>query len=440
MPHEVVVLIKSVLNMFFLSFLQVLIHYDKGTRKYKVPAKFRSIGHAISRGDETSVAATTVKSVYPEVMSVISKKISSECSALQSNSQSLFKRTDEDALKNWSSDKQEEELQSDAPTFLKCIRAAAVDKAALERDVRKSNETILPGIMSAAGVLLFCRSSHMNAHALMNGIILKRGGADSMTFTRLNHVGLSTSYITVTRKQEQLGENHDSKVLEWANQVAEEHHSDKEPKERHPGYQIVGDNLDIKVTARQATTKYQGSDYHMFNTLCIRNRVPSWHLPDDRPVADQATISTKEFLPTVEDDKLLRHDFRVLSGQIIAEHMPPLAFIKNHVPVHITHDYSTMTKKKSEVVSSVFSDFSPIFFLVSVSVCSQNNVTRVSIQIHKLISSSLFQSYFIQKGQKYPCIWHHYTLHVNWSFTDFINEHNPKKFKLEGGIMADIHG
>ena len=41
----------------------------------------------------------------------------------------------------------------------------------------------------------------------------------------------------------------------------------------------------------------------------------------------------------VQDDKLLRHDFRVLPGQIIAEKMLLLAFMKNCVPEHIPHGY-----------------------------------------------------------------------------------------------------
>ena len=117
----------------------------------------------------------------------------------------------------------------------------------------------------------------MNAHELMNGINLKQDKAHSMTFARFNHSGLSTGCNPLLRKQEQLRENDDAKFLEWANQESEEQNNGKEPNEHHPGYQLVGDNLDIKVTARQATSKYQGSDYHIplrtheYSTMIIKS-------------------------------------------------------------------------------------------------------------------------------------------------------------------------
>ncbi len=39
-------------------------------------------------------------------------------------------------------------------------------------------------------ILLFCRPSQANAHALMTGLTLRRGGAQSTTYTRLNHRGM----------------------------------------------------------------------------------------------------------------------------------------------------------------------------------------------------------------------------------------------------------
>ena len=281
----------------------------------------------------------------------ISQKINAECTAIISNHQSLFKRTDEGALQNFSVSQQEEELKSDAPYFFNSIQAAAVDKTALEKATVKSYETILPGIMTGVGTLLFCRSSQANAHAMLTALTLKRGGANSATFTRLNQRGLSVSYDTIIRTQDKLAESHDAKVLEWARTVAEEHANGTDPKERHPGYQLVGDNVDIRVSARQSTAKYQGSDYHMFDTLAIKNRVSPWHLSDEAPISDPEVISTKEFLPSIEDDRLLREEIGILTGRVIAEHFPHLAFIKQHIPEHIPHEYSVQARKKSEVVS-----------------------------------------------------------------------------------------
>ena len=89
------------------------------------------------------------------------------------------------------------------------------------------------------------------------------------------------SYETAQRQLDKLGTHHDESVVQWADQVCKEHNSDEpiDPNNRHPGYQLVSDNLDIRVTARHSTARFHGADHHMFNMLAIKIRISPWHLP-----------------------------------------------------------------------------------------------------------------------------------------------------------------
>ena len=211
-------------------------------------------------------------------------------------------------FQTWSYTEQEKELQEKAPTFLKSLQAAAVSEQAMARNTTKQYASIVPGIMSAAGTLLKCRSDRMNAHATLTGLQLKSGGATKMTHTRLHRRSMSISYNTVIKKQVLLGVGFDKEVLEWKSQMEkdvekirdirdriqplqdridqnEHEFSDylehkqllKELKEalinRHPGYQTIGDNIDFSVDPRQFTMDQGRLSLHYFNFLAVKNRV-----------------------------------------------------------------------------------------------------------------------------------------------------------------------
>ncbi len=113
---------------------------------------FLPIGHAIARGNEKQLVNAVVKNLNASVINAVSEQnLNSECAKIIYNRTSLFKRTDEEAMKTWSSLDQMEELRSVAPAFLSTLQVAAVDKTALDKAKFKSYVTILPGIMAAAG-------------------------------------------------------------------------------------------------------------------------------------------------------------------------------------------------------------------------------------------------------------------------------------------------
>lgn len=70
-------------------------------------------------------------------------------------------------------------------------------------------------MLTALAILLHCHSTSMNMDATINSIILRRGGADKMTFKRFNHIALCLSYSSSLKLQSELGKKNLSVVKEW---------------------------------------------------------------------------------------------------------------------------------------------------------------------------------------------------------------------------------
>ena len=176
------------------------------------------------------------------------------------------------------------------------------------RKKRKEYAMILPGIMSAAGTLLQCRNKDMIAQATITGLQLKSGGATKQTHRRLHARSLSASYLTTIKRQEMLGVGFDQDVKKWKEEVERDAGNLKRCKEeldhlehkigeaqhdfqdtlrwrkvheeytrllstRHPGFQLVGDNIDFVTKPRHQTSERGKKGLHYFNFLAVKNKV-----------------------------------------------------------------------------------------------------------------------------------------------------------------------
>ena len=209
--------------------------------------------------------------------------------------------------------------------------------------------------MSAAGVLLNCRNQKLSAVQTMSALQIKRSGAGSKAFERLNHRFLSVSYKTCLSVQNQLGVDFDSQVLEWKNQVESEYKdeamSGSRTARKHPGYRLVGDNVDIIIKPRQTSIAHASIDLHYFNFMAVKNRVSGNHLSKTRDETKlKEPVDWSQVVPSVNDHKRLESHWAILVGHIICRHIPALQWMQLYLPQHIPHDYSNETKKKSEVV------------------------------------------------------------------------------------------
>ena len=120
---------------------------------------------------------------------------------------STFKVNDNDSLKSVNHAQQEDELSATAPLLLKCLKAAAYNERALQKNKIKTKEYIQPAIMIAAGILLNCHNKNMNLLSTVISMLLRRGGADKLIAKRLNKSALSLSYAEELSKQSQISEN-----------------------------------------------------------------------------------------------------------------------------------------------------------------------------------------------------------------------------------------
>ena len=204
--------------------------------------------------------------------------------------------------------------------------------------------------MTAAEVLLNSRNQCMVAHQMLTALILKQSGAGGKAFRRLGSRSLCVSLKTSNKALDKMCEGYDAPVHAWNKQML----SDRDEEERllsrlaelkgtvlddvtlvtdiqkelhefnssrHPGHQVVGDNVDARIDVRQMRIGHQNQDIHHFNFLAIKNRVQIHHLPnDDRQVCQTADFEPGMILPNVSDNTALKKNWVILTGRIIAEH------------------------------------------------------------------------------------------------------------------------
>ena len=123
--------------------------------------------------------------------------------------------------------------------------------------------------------------------------------------------------------------------------------------ERRPtSFNIVLDNVDLKVLASDMTSDDQNKDFHWCNHNAYLDRVNPTHLPDDSPIADLQDVPNSTFLPNLTDQNSLLSDFTVLIGRVLVENFPAFEIFKDVIPLHIKHIYLDEMKNKTETVRS----------------------------------------------------------------------------------------
>ena len=96
------------------------------------------------------------------------------------------------------------ELQKYAPFLLRVISKIAMNPKAAKRNKLKTTESLIPSMMNTVGTLLHCGNRSMNANALLNTLILRRGKVHKMCvqrfqkFTSLLRKQLASTKIIVT--------------------------------------------------------------------------------------------------------------------------------------------------------------------------------------------------------------------------------------------------
>ncbi|XP_072039751.1 uncharacterized protein [Amphiura filiformis] len=323
--------------------------------------------------------------VHSQAVAMVASDIKRECASICSGP-SLFRDATGEKLTSWSTAAQADELNKRTPTFLTCLEAAGTP-AHLPKNKVKDADKIQNGLMTAAGVILKTRNNFMNSHQTMISLALRQGGAGEKTFRRLQSIGVCNSYRSTDNKLDELCIDYDLPVRNWQSEMVQDLKKERQimsqiknveaemvegevedllllehildglkkdlenhNKSRHPGYQLVGDNVDMKIHVRQMTVSHQNTDLHHFNHLAVKNRVNAFHLPDDKPICPPDEFQPNLVLPNVLTNAALRSSWIVLIGRIISEHITSFAWFKDHLPDLIPHEHMAEAGKKSETV------------------------------------------------------------------------------------------
>ena len=340
-------------------------------------------------GDEAAKLLLTFQAPRSMATQAVMNDVKRECIGLcSSNKQSLFGNTSAESLAKWSPSEQEQELHIKAPIFLTFLESAGTPRS-ITRNKTKKMETVRNGILAAAAVILKTRNKNMNAYQTMISFALKQGGAGEKTFRRLHALGMCDSYQVLSHKLDQYSVGYDEPLQRWqeemlcdaeqereilknladlTGQIADggdllvleplKHKLDSKLAEfqvtRHPGYQVVGDNVDMRILVRFMLMMAQDREIHHFNHLAIMNRVNAHHLPDDQPICSKQDFQPSLILPNGETNATLRSNWIVLIGHIIAKYLPQLRWITDYLPKDIPHRHQDEARKKSETVSKIF--------------------------------------------------------------------------------------
>ena len=137
------------------------------------------------------------------------------------------------------------------------------------------------------------------------------------------------------------------------------------------GYKIIGDNIDKNVRSRYSNicmyslilnnNRYiregnQTLSLHCYNSYAVRDRTDISGYSDEIPNLRNTpllSIPVHSVLPSITDEKSLLHNFTLLVGRLLVDHMK--YFSENYGDVvtrHIMHDYYEEMSQKSETVSN----------------------------------------------------------------------------------------
>eukprot|EP00794_Sanderia_malayensis_P016437 gene16437-18072_t len=183
-----------------------------------VPSDLQAVIRCLCSGNCEAIANIIWKlpGCRAELEKIVSCQVAVECAKICSDQQSTFKAVQERSIEQFSFEGQEKELEKNSPLLWKIVVSAGSNKRNLSRNKRKTIDSIKPALLASIAVILKCRNQYMNMNTLVNSIILRRGGADKMTYRRLNELGLCTSYGKALTCQSALGKDNTSVVKCWA--------------------------------------------------------------------------------------------------------------------------------------------------------------------------------------------------------------------------------
>ncbi|CAH3179477.1 unnamed protein product, partial [Porites lobata] len=223
------------------------------------------------------------------------------------------------------------EMEERAPDVLDFLVAMAIPKL-------KGNDgrQVIP-LCTAYGILMNVRCRELSLVQKINAVVLAVGNATKRTFERMNKSCIAQSRESLRNIMDSLGSNLASVV--------------KANVESGQDLRVVFDNLDFRILANIILRNHRNSDMHWIAHYVTFERVSSRHLDDSKPiVSDIKDFDNINYLMSKDELEWQRNDYIILVARVLLEFFPSLGPLRDVVPSHILHRYSSQMAGKSCVV------------------------------------------------------------------------------------------
>jgi hypothetical protein len=373
----------------FLPF-QVTIEYpNAGLRKYHIQQKFAEIVRLIASGNEQSVLDCFFKlssireAASKEYMNIIREELKVLCNK---DTPSVLRKKEYKDLNSFTWINVLKEWESLAPNFVKFLFTCSENPSQLHNKL-KTRESIIPSVVSAGCKLLHIYNRDLSAFQDLQSISLLRGGGKNFLFKRQLAIGDCTSYQTTLDRASKFGDLWNVKLLDWKEQIEKQTSSEMEIKREiehvqllskecdpasilylgklkdrltdlqryvHPGFSVVGDNVDLRTHARHTTRTYKDRDEHMFQLNAVKNRIANPCLDMWKAKQNPHCVPFADICPRNEDVSKLQINMAFLVARIWIKYIPWLTQYSNCIPGYISHEYMSESRKKTEKASSIY--------------------------------------------------------------------------------------
>ena len=120
------------------------------------------------------------------------------------------------------------EFEKRTPVFWKFLVSAATNRKQMSRNIRKTEQSITPALVSAACKLVSLYNSHMNVIQRLNSVKLLKGGAKKSVFRRLSVTNDCFGYMATLSMADNFSSSWAYSLQQWSTAVQEDTHFEKQ--------------------------------------------------------------------------------------------------------------------------------------------------------------------------------------------------------------------
>ena len=144
------------------------------------------------------------------------------------------------------------EFERRTTNFRKFLVSLSTNQRQMNRNVRKTKQTIIPGLVSAACKLVSLYNGHMNVVQRLYSLILLRGGAKKSVFRRLNATNDCLGYAASLSMADDFSKLWACDLHKWSTEVCEDAKVEKQISHRikalNEETNAIGDDVLPSVT------------------------------------------------------------------------------------------------------------------------------------------------------------------------------------------------